>query len=213
MKLQIRASLALSVLALVAALSGVSGAVAGKVLVGSKQIRNGSILTQDIRRNAVRTSDVQNGGITGTDVGAGEIEPVDVTMPDPDQIVRESVATVMAGSEYVQVGGAAGTYVKEDPASVLQVDWSGSASAKDLPCVFQLRVDGAAVPGAGEVPVSVGNPTSISTSALFEGLPAGEHSISVWARTVPGIYPQSRCTVGPEMADVAQTYVVSELVL
>lgn len=222
MKLQVRASLALSVLALVAALGGVGGAVAGQALITSKQIKNGTIRAVDLHKGAVRTGKIRKGAVKSSSIGTNAVRtaaiapeavgPTEVDMPVPEQLVRADAAAVTVGAEYALVA-VAGAFVKEDPASTLQVEWSGSAFADDLPCVFQLRVDGAAAGSAGEVPVQVKSTSAIAASALFEGLAVGEHSIEVWARTVPNsIYSSSRCVVGPGMADVAQTYVVSERV-
>lgn len=142
-------------LALVIALTG-TAAMAGGVIVTSKQIKNGSILTQDIHKNAVRASDIGDnsvstseiksdavtasdigagqvdseaigtGQVTSSEIGNGEVTPQDVTMPEPEQIKVADVATLNPASMAFQKLDEVGTYVKEDAGSALQVEWTGS---------------------------------------------------------------------------------------
>ena len=213
-------------LALVVALTGV-GAWAGTVLVGSKQIRNGSILTQDIRKGAVKTSDIGGSAVTspdiasgtvqGIDIGDGQVTPTDVTMPDPDQIQDADTAVGQVGPEAFALVDTVGSYAKEDPASILEVDWTGTANAPETSCVFQLRVDGQPSAGGGGLVyvanVGAESTTSISVAALFEGLPVGAHTIEVWARSKTSAGSTSPCIVGPAVAGLPQTFVVSEQVV
>lgn len=215
-------STVISVFALVIALTS-AGAWAGTVLVGSKQIRNGSILTQDIHKNAVKTtdigsnavgsSDIKTGAVDSSDIGEGQVLPQDVTMPDPAQLQEGDTASAVVGGDFGLVDQV-GTYTKGDPTSALEVDWTGTAAAGEINCVFQLRVDGqASANGAGLVFVAsqTESTTSVSATALFDGLGPGPHHIEVWAR-LTGSGP-STCTVGPGSAGIGQTFVVSELVV
>jgi hypothetical protein len=201
-------------LALVIALSGIGTALAG-VIVGSKQIKNGSILSRDIHKAGVRSTDVKNGTIGSADIGDGDVQPQDVTMPSPAQIKDSDVAAIVPTLDFALVE-TVGSYAKEDPNSILEVDWTGSVRGENggeqSGCVFQLRVDGQPAPGgAGEV---FGRGlTSVSASALFSGLPAGPHQIEIWARMTINAAMGNSCMVGPAAAGVAQTIVVSEQVI
>jgi hypothetical protein len=150
-------SVVASTLALVFSLAAlcVGGAMATGVIVTSKQIKNGSILTQDIHKNAVRTSDIGKdavgsadiknesvagsdigdgqvgsadigtGQVDSTDIGNGQVTPQDVTMPDPEQLKDTDIASITPTLNFALVD-AVGSYTKEDPTSSLQVDWTGS---------------------------------------------------------------------------------------
>jgi hypothetical protein len=218
-------------LALVIALTGTTAMAT--VLVTSKQIRNGSILSQDIRKNAVKTSDIATnavgsvdlksdavrtadigtGQVESSDIGTGQVTPSDVTMPNPQQLQETGAATSEVGATFTLLDPV-GTYVKQDPDSALEVDWTGTAAAGFSGCNFQLRVDG--TPSANEAGTvfvaNGGQAESIAATALFSGLPTGQHSIEIWARTTLGGGSYS-CTVGPATAGIGQTIVVSELVL
>lgn len=149
---------AMSTLAFVIALAAlcVGGAMATGVLVTSKQIKNGSILTQDIHKNAVKAKSISEGAVgsaeiqddavtapdigagqvdseaigtgqvTSSDIGNGQVTPQDVTMPEPEQIKEEDVAKLDPASLEFQKVDDAGTYDKQDGESALQVDWTGS---------------------------------------------------------------------------------------
>lgn len=211
-------SAVVATLALVVALTS-AGAMAGTVLIGSKQIRNGSILTQDIHKGGVKSSDIANSTVQSGDIGAGEVEPQDVTMPEPEQIREADVASTSVGPEFALVD-TVGSYVKEDPTSILQVDWNGTAQAGTVEgggssCTFQMRVDGQPAPDSGGMVVVsiVAQPLSVSVSALFGALSAGPHTIEVWAKSktqAPGGDP---CIVGPAGAGIPQSFIVSEQVV
>jgi len=126
------------------------------VLVTSKQIKNGSILTQDIHKNAVTdksigsnavtSTDIKNdavgaedigagqvdseaigtGQVSSSDIGNGQVTPQDVTMPGPEQIKDSDVAKLAPASLAFQRLDEVGSYTKEDPDSALQVEWTGS---------------------------------------------------------------------------------------
>lgn len=244
MKVQVRAALAVAILALVAAVSGAAGAAT--VFVTSKQIKNGTILSQDIHKQAVRSTDLQNEGVKAPDIGTGQVTsseigngdvasadigegevhsgdiganqvtPSDVEAPEPEQLVEADAASGPATTAGFALLDVVGTYAKEDPTSVLEVDWSGSAAAGQFgACLFQLRVDGQpAGASAGQVYLSPGDVTSVSASALFDGLGAGPHQVEVWAMIGANhIGEEFTCTVGPAAAGIGQTFVVSEQVV
>lgn len=215
----------IGVFAAIAALTMGGAIAAGKIeVVTSKQIKNGTIKTQDIARNGVRASDIRNGsvhsadvanGAIGTeDIGAGEVTPQDVSMPEPVQIrvpVGEDTKVVAkVGEQYTRIS-TVGSYTKAASDSALEVTWTGTAAADYSACNFELRVDGQSS-GGGEV-FAGGNGASISTTALFKDLPAGQKAIEVWAKHVPGGGDAGDCTLGPVPPNIAQTYVISEKVL
>jgi len=235
---------ALALAALVVAIVGVgvAGASAGGVFVTTKQIRNGTILSQDIRKNAVKSSDIGKDAVGSTDVkagavesaeiasgavqseeidtgavqtgdiGDGQVQPGDVDLPEPEQIQESDVASAVVGDSDFALVNTVGTYMKEDATSILDVTWTGTAVGVEVPCVFQIRVDGkASAAGAGVVYVGT-SAASVSAAALFEGLPAGPHTIEVWAKLTDSL-GSSACTVGPASAGISQTFVVSEQVV
>lgn len=213
--------------ALAVALVGVPGVTAGGLLVSSKQIKNNSITSADIKKstlktsdigtNAVRSADIQAGAVEGSDIGDGEVTPADVTMPDPVQLKDGASATITPapGDLNFQKVITLGGYTKVDATSALEVTWTGSVEGHnggDLSgCVFQLRVDGAPVPGGGGEVFAVGL-SSVSVAALFAGLPPGQHTFEVWAKVNIDTLDNS-CTVGPAKAGIAQTVVAEEKIL
>lgn len=217
---------AAATVALVIALVGVPGVTAGGLLVTSKQIKNNSITSADLRKSAVKTTDlstnavhsadIQTGAVQSADIGAGEVTPSDVTMPDPGQCRYAETASIEPTQEFQKVVDLC-TYSKTDAGSALEATWVGSvhgeAGGEFSGCVFQLRVDGQAVPNGGGGEVFGKGTVSVSSSSLFPGLPAGQHRIEVWARiTVTGT-SDNRCTVGPVQAGISQTVVVEEKVI
>jgi hypothetical protein len=228
-----KAALVVSVIALLCSLTGFAPA-AGFVITSSKQIRPGVIVTTDLRKGAVTSSDVRTGAVkspdlatsavqssdigTGQvqtgDIGEGQVQPADVTAPEPEQVELPTAPADEVSSTFAKVADVV-TYTKEDPTSVLEIQWNGSASAGFSGCVFQLRVDGQPSGNAGgsEVFVSAGSTVSVAAVGLFDGLPAGPHEVSVYARATiegGGLFP---CTVGPQSATIKQTFLVGELVV
>ncbi|HEY0391018.1 MAG TPA: hypothetical protein VGC63_04850 [Solirubrobacterales bacterium] len=210
-----------STLALAIALTGATAAATG-VFVTSKQIKNGTILTQDIHKNgvkssdigtdAVKSADIGTGQVGTSDIGEGQVAPQDVTMPAPNQLQEGDTASATVGSDFAPVD-IVGTYAKQDPTSLLEVDWTGTAGSGFSPCVFQLRVDGQpSAVGAGDTYVGSGA-VSVSATSLFSGLAAGPHQIEIWGRITIGGGAQYPCTVGPASAGISQTLVVSEQVV
>jgi hypothetical protein len=214
---------AVATVALVVALVGVPGVTAGGLLVTSKNVKNDSITSADIRKatlktsdigtNAVRSADIKAGAVESADIGTDQVTPVDVAMPDPEQLQRDDTASVKVGTDYARIYDA-GSFLKEDPMSAVQISWTGTAAAPSVSCTFQIRIDGVPSPGnAGAVFVQVGNSTSLAASALFLGLAPGPHSVEVWARsqTIPG--GSDPCVVGPSEAGLPQSFVITEEVL
>lgn len=215
-----KAALVVAIIAMIASFAGMASA-ARFLITSSAQIKPGVILTNDIHKNAVRATDIQTGAVksadlaTGAvqsaDIGEGQVQPEDVTAPEPEQIPDQG-ATVEVTDTFALVDPV-GAYTKEDPTSVLLIEWVGTARAEFSGCVFQIRVNGqpATAQGGGEVFVSNGSTWSGSTSALFDGFGAGPVNVEVWAKaTISGTpFP---CTVGPA-GTIPQSFVVSEAVV
>lgn len=139
----------------------VGGAMASGVLVTSKQIKNGSILTQDLHANVVKdktlaansvtSSDIGadqvtapdigvgqvdseaigNGEVSSADIGSGQVTPQDMNMPDPSQLKDGDVAVLATPTLEFQKVDDVGSYTKEDPSSDLEVDWTGSVRGEN----------------------------------------------------------------------------------
>lgn len=224
MKVQVRFATVMATVALVATLCGIGGAYAGSVFITGKQIRNGSLTTQDYKKGSVQPSDVkngsvgttdlQNGGIAGADIGSDQVEAGDLNLPDPQQVTETGTASAEVGDAFTLLDPVE-TYVKVDPTSQLEITWTGSAATQFLPCQFQIRVDGLPAPGeAGTIYVPNGTVDgNISTTASFPGLPVGPHVIAVYARSVGGGGGQFPCTVGPTQAQISQTFLTAEQVI
>jgi hypothetical protein len=176
--------------------------------VGSEEIQTNAVGSEELAANAVGSEEIAPGAVHSSDIGDNQVTSEDVDLPEPEQIVTPPEAPDMVGNEYALVDEV-GSYIKEDPTSGLSVSWTGSAAAGFSPCLFQIRVDGtASANGAGVIYVANGSTISVSGTALFEGLGTGPHAIQVWAHsTINGSFP---CTVGPVVAGVDQTFVVSE---
>lgn len=214
------AALVVAIVAMICSLTGFAPA-AGFIITSSQQIRPGVILTSDIHKNAVtagdirtsavHSSDIQESAVKTGDIGAGQVTPADVTAPVPDQITEEGGSSEV-GTTFEPVD-TAGTYNKEDPSSVLSVEWTGTAAAGFSPCIFQLRVNGQPPSGGGgEAFVANGNTIGVSDSALFPGVLEGLVTIEVWAKATLSSNLEFPCTVGPKDT-TPQTFVVSEQVV
>jgi hypothetical protein len=223
MKTQIRFSVMVSIMALVAALSGVGGAIAGQFIITSKQIRNGTILSQDIHKGGVKSSDVANGSVgsaditdgnvTGTDIGADQVTPSDVSMPAPTAATPPAASGPVTTAGFSKIADVT-TYGKVQAESVLEVSWAGAiASGPSTNCVFQLRVNDAEPNGGGGEVFSQGEAVNISTLGIFNGLPAGPVTVSIWAKASASIGGNPSCIVGPAHPGIDTTIVVTEQVV
>jgi hypothetical protein len=190
--------------------------------VGGQQIAPAAVGSAQVARNAIGSGQLADGQVTSEDIGDGEVRPENVTMPAPVtlSIPVGQPAAGPAGAEYAKVVDI-GTYRKEADRSALQVTWTGSVASQsnrtaNAPCVFQLRVNGVPAAGAsGEVFVDSRSMLSVSSTALFNDLPVGEHTVQVWAKDPKG-GPADRdihCVVGPADTGIGQTVVVAEQVM
>lgn len=199
----------MSTAALVVALT-IGGAYASGVIVTSKQIKNGSILSVDLKNNGIKGSDIKNGAIDSADVENGGIGSQDLSLPPPVQITEPAVTGPVNTTGFSKIADV-GQYVKVDPTSILQVEWNGAvADGAGTNCLFQLRVNGAAsAQGGGEV-FSQGGAVNVATAGLFPGLAAGPVNIEVWAKAYAAILATPTCVIGPAYPGVANTFIVSE---
>ena len=85
-----------------------------------------------------------------------------------------------------------GNFTKARAGSDIQLLWNGSVHKSDFPfasnfCEYQVRIDGdhdgasAIFGGAGRARQLLDD-LPVSVSALFEGLAAGSHTVSIWSR-------------------------------
>jgi hypothetical protein len=179
--------------------------------VASADIGNGDVSTADIGEGQVSSGDIGEGEVKSGDIGSNQVTPSDVNLPPTVQIVEppKDIASATVGSEFALVDPV-GTYNKVVVESQLEISWTGSAVAAGITpqCKFQLRVDGNAVVGAGEL-FTGAQVWSGTVAASFDGLGAGNHTIEVWAKSTVG---SSTCTVGPIAADIGQTFTIAEQV-
>lgn len=224
MKQQIRLSMGLSIAALVLAVLGgaLGGAVAANLTVTSKQIRNGSVKSIDLKNNGVRTPDLANGtvstadlkndGVAAADLAPESVEGEALDVPPSQQCIQQagSIPPTEVGAAFEQVDVVCAK-PKAEASSALLVEWAGTASAGFSPCVFELRVDGQTAAGGGQQFIGNGTTTQASTSALFTGLPAGAHTIEVWAAATNNTNVEFPCSVGPA-GTVDQTFIYEEQV-
>lgn len=219
-KLEVRASLLLAALALVVALSGVAGAVAGSTFITSKQIRNGTVRSIDLRNGGVQSTDIKNDAVASPDLAAGAVEAEALSLPTPVQCKVDGEQRLAAPAQFAKVATVC-TYSKVTVESILSVDWTGVVEGRNggeaSGCVFQLRVNGApAAQGGGEVFGQGLAPVGATT--FFTGLPAGALSVEVWARLANPSFgggPEfNYCSIGPAAAGgVGQTVSVTEEVV
>lgn len=220
---------AVSTLALVVALT-IGGAYASGQLISSKQIRNGSVKSVDLKNGGVQGVDVNDGSIKAPDIAEdavdspeiapGAVEGPELNLPPPTQcdiIGTTAINPTMAFQKIADVCVA----TKVAPDSALEVTWSGPVEGHNggqiSGCVFELRVnDAQSAQGGGDVfEAGLG---SVSTSAIFTGLPVAPVTVSIWARLAaqePGMGGQyDACTLGPATAGGApQTVIIQEQVI
>jgi hypothetical protein len=217
-----RLSLIISTLALVVALTGV-GLVQAGVLVTSKQIKNGTILSEDIHRGGVKTSDVANGtvssadigngDIASVDIGANEVEPSDLELPAPVEATPDEATGSVAVGEFSKLATVA-ELTKVQAESVLEVTWSGAiAPGPSTNCIYQLRVNEAIAPQGGGEAFAQTSAVNVSTTATFSGVPAGPISIEVWAKARAAATPTPSCILGPANPGIDTTIVAIEQIV
>lgn len=196
--------------------AGIVGANAAGVFITSKQIKNGTIITQDIHKGGVKSSDVANGTLETQDIGTGEVTPSDVTAPEPEQVAETDTASGPVTGDYAPIM-TVDTYEKQDPTSILEVGWVGTAGtgAFEQPsCVFQLRINGAPASGVATGEFFVDRAiVPVSTFVQFTGLPTGPATLEVWAKNLVGGPTATTCIVGPAAANIDQTFSFTELIV
>lgn len=200
--------------------NSVGGQQIAPAAVGSAQVARNAIGTAHVAPGAIGSGELADGQVRSEDIGEGEVRPENVTMPPPVtlSIPAGQPAAGPATGDYVKVVDV-GTYTKVTDRSALQITWTGSAASRSntlahAPCVFQLRVNGASARGAsGEVFVDLQTTLSVSATALFAGLPAGAHTVEIWARDPRFGDRDVSCVVGPVETGIGQTVVVTEQVM
>ena len=202
-------------LAIILSLSALclGGAIAsGRLIITSKNIRNGTVSSVDLKNNNVKSVDVANSGITDPDIASNAVTPADVEMPPPVVADPTGLNGAVTTDGFSQLADA-GSYSKVQPESTLEVQWAGVASSGiGTNCIFQVRVDGAEPQGGGGEVFTQGNAQNVSTVGLFPALPAGPHEVEVWAKAsaYAGGGGGPSCTLGGQGND--STFVMNEAV-
>jgi hypothetical protein len=123
-------SAVVSTMALVIAIAAlcVGGALAGGVLVTSKQIKNGSILTQDLHKNSVKGKDIATDSVTSSDIGADQ-----VTAPDigADQVTSEAIGAGQVNSEAIGNGDVSSADIGNGQVGPQDVNMPDPSQLKD----------------------------------------------------------------------------------
>lgn len=211
-------------LALVLAVMGLcmGGAIAaGKLVITSANLKNNTVRSIDLRNSGIDSKDIGTNEVTATDIATSAVgttdiatnavTPSDVELPAPVALAPGITSGTVNTSAFASIVSA-GAYVKVQPESTLEVSWAGVAgSGPATNCVFQVRVDGAEPTGGGGEVFTLGEPINVSTLGLFPGLPAGPHTIEVWAKASAYIGGGSpTCQVGGMGVD--STFVIDEQV-
>jgi hypothetical protein len=190
-----------STLALIVALTGVGAATAGKLhLISGKHIKN----------NSISGAKVKNNSISGAKVSFPAATPI-----GPGGAKAAAVQAAKSVGDQFALVAEMGAYTKADPASVLQISWTGTVgSPTGAPCIFQLRIDGKPPSGGGgEVYTNTGG-QSIAVQSLFSGIALGARQVQVFARSLPTASgaTDSPCVVSPPETQIPQTVNAVELV-
>jgi hypothetical protein len=215
-----RASLVISTLALVVALT-TAGAWAQTNLITGAQIKNGTLTTKDLHNNTVASTDIHNGTVstadigseqvTSPDIGANQVTPTDVQLPPPSETTPNGVSGPVT-DQFTKLADV-GTYNKTQAESLLNVTWSGAvASGSGTNCVFQVRVNGAEPNAGGGEVFSTQGAVNVSTTALFAGIGTGPLTVEVWAK-YSAQFSAPTCILGPSNPGIDNTFVITEEVI
>jgi hypothetical protein len=122
-----------------------------------------------------------------------------------------SDVTAFSATQTFQLAKTVGTATKTRSSTTLRVTWEGSGAVPNGSCEYQIRVDGlkdngssSALPeddSGGVALVTGGGSQSIHAMTLFEGLGAGPHTVSIWARALSQV---GFCFVGPQEPDASR---------
>lgn len=105
-----------------------------------------------------------------------------------------------------------GSFTKLKAHTDIMLHWNGTATANTGYCEFQPRIDGrkdtgstssSFEPASGGSAVVAG-PDAVAPSALFSGLAAGAHTVSIWVQGTSG----ATCVLG--VGNYGQTVIVEE---
>jgi hypothetical protein len=88
-----------------------------------------------------------------------------------------------------------GSFTKLRSESDIVLHWTGHATTTASHCNFQLRIDGAH-DGANTGTAVMQGAGQFGVTALFTGLPAGAHTVSIWVRGLGNATPP-RCGLNP----------------
>jgi hypothetical protein len=187
----------------------------------SNDIQDGSVLAKDLNLGQLTSSLQARGpagpqGPTGLQGGPGEPGAPGTPASVGHTIVRAntSSSTAIAGVGFAKARDL-GTFTKSlgSSAAKLTFNPSVSASGAAFSCFWELRIDGknnqggTGTLGDGADVVSIGTTTNaIMMVSVFEGLGAGDHTVSLW---VAGNNVPSNCNEDPPSMN--QTLLVEEV--
>lgn len=225
----------MATLAMFVALGGVSYAAITLPAnsVGTKQLKNKAVTGKKIASNAVTSGKVKNFSLRQIDFKLGEL-PAGAQGPagpkgdkgDPGATGAAGIPATIKRTVLVQAvfaGDAApsgtftqlasvGTFTKQAAANVIKVTWNGHARALNATsgfCDFQIRIDGAAPDDNAGRAVTGGTNTfgtPVGVTALFSGLAAGSHTVTVFDRG--SVAAGGSCDINP--GQFPETFLIEE---
>jgi hypothetical protein len=222
----------MATLAMFVALGGVSYAAITLPAnsVGTKQLKNKAVTGKKIAGNAVTTRKVRNFSLRKIDFKLGEL-PAGAQGPagpkgDPGATGAAGIPATIKRTVLVQAVFTAdtapsgtftqlasvGTFTKQAAANVIKVTWNGHARAINATsgfCDFQIRIDGAAPDDNAGRAVTGGTNvfgTPVGVTALFSGLAAGSHTVTVFDRG--SVAAGGSCAINP--GQFPETFLIEE---
>jgi hypothetical protein len=180
--------------------------------VGASQIRTGAVRSGEVKDGTLLRKDFKRGqvpagprgatgpegarGATGARGPEGDRGPTGPTGPSgtPAAIGRTrllwNVGTSTGATSFTNVRSV-GSVTKTRADTVLRLSLNTTMSVTSGFCTLQMRVDGlndlgAAGESASDTNSVITQTTPVSPVAVFEGLPAGAHAITLWMKSAVG---------------------------
>ncbi len=194
----------------------------GRNAVDATKVKDGSLLASDFAAGAAGLKGPPGErGPQGTPGQAGA-----VGAPGAPATIKRTLletysnASTTTATSYVKLADI-GTFIKDQAASAIKLLWNGEVSfdgGGTTYCKVQLRIDGEDAAGAtGAGNAAMANPGNFVISAgsgeeqaavvaVFDGLAAGQHTVSLWANNVNG----TSCALGGMSNYPRQTIYVEE---
>jgi hypothetical protein len=204
--------------------------------VTTKKLKNKAVTGKKIASNAVTSGKVRNYSLRQIDFKLGELpagaqgpagpkgDKGDKGDPGatgaagiPATIKRTVLVQAVFASDAAPSGtftqlASVGTFTKQAAANVIKVTWTGHARALNATsgfCDFQIRIDGAAPDDNAGRAVTGGTNTfgtPVGVTALFSGLAAGSHTVTVFDRG--SVAAGGSCDINP--GQFPETFLIEE---